>query len=84
MLTIKDKKIFSDNGSLLKVNDCPRRVSGSDLTQTSDHVFHCNKYEKQVFATEFLTEAGIVELITDKPESCLKISRFDPRFRFDT
>ncbi len=83
MLTIKDKKIFSDDGTFLKVIDCPRGVSGSDLTQTSDHEFHCDKCEEQVVATDSLTEDSIVELITDKPEICLKVSRFDPLFRFE-
>ena len=83
MLTIKDKKIFSDDGTFLTVIDCSRGVNGSDLTQLSDHEFRCDKCEKQIFATDFLTEDGIVELITDKPETCLKVSRFDPLFRFE-
>ena len=82
MLTIKDKKIFSDDGTFLKVIDCPRGVSGSDLTQKSDHEFHCDKCEKQVVGTDFLTEDSIVRLLKDNPETCLNISCFDPRFRF--
>ena len=84
MLTIKDKNIFSDDGNLLKVIDCPRNVRGSDLIQTSDNQFHCDGCEKQVVATDYLSEPTIVQLLADNPKTCLKISCFDPRFRFET
>ncbi len=35
MLTIKDKRIFADDGTLLKVVYCPKNVDDSDFTQTS-------------------------------------------------
>lgn len=84
MLTIKDKNIFSDNGDLLKVIDCPKNLSGSDLTQTSDYEFHCDRCEKQVVATDYLNEPAIIQLLADAPDTCLKISRFDPLFRFES
>jgi len=84
MLTIKDKSIFAGDGTLLKVIDCPKNVIDSDLTQTSDHEFRCNGCEKQVVATDYLSEPAIIQLLADAPDTCLKISRFDPRFRFET
>jgi len=84
MLTIKDKRIFSDDGDLLKVIDCPKNVSGSDLTQTSTYEFHCDGCEKQVVATDYLSEPAIIQLLADAPDTCLKISRFDPLFRFES
>ena len=84
MLTIKDKSIYADDGNLLRIIDCPRNVSDSELTQTSDHEFHCDGCEKQVVATDYLSEPTIVQLLVDNPKTCLKISRFDPRFRFET
>ena len=84
MLTIKDKTIFADDGALLKVIDCPKNVSDSDLKQTSDHEFHCDGCAKQVVATDYLSEPAIIQLLVDAPDTCLKISRFDPRFRFET
>ena len=83
MLTIKDKNIFSDNGNLLKVIDRPKNVSGSDLIQTSYNQFHCDGCEKQVVATDYLSEPAIIQLLADAPDTCLKISRFDPLFRFE-
>ena len=83
MLTIKDKSIFSDDGTLLKVVDCPKNVSGSDLIQTSYNQFHCDGCEKQVVATDYLSEPAIIQLLADTPDTCLKISRFDPLFRFE-
>ena len=84
MLTIKDKSIYADDGNLLKIIDCPKNVSDSDLKQTSDHEFHCDGCAKQVVATDYLSEPTIVQLLADNPKTCLKISRFDPRFRFET
>jgi len=83
MLTIKDKSIFSDDGTLLKVVDCPKNISGSDLIQTSYNQFHCDGCEKQVVATDYLSEPAIIQLLADAPDTCLKISRFDPLFRFE-
>ena len=83
MFTIKDKNIFSDDGTLLKVVDCPKNVSGSDLIQTSYNQFHCDGCEKQVVATDYLSESAIIQLLADAPDTCLKISRFDPLFRFE-
>lgn len=84
MLTIKDKTIFADDGTLLKVINCPKNVGGADLTQTSDHEFRCDGCAKQVVATDYLSEPAIIQLLADTPDTCLKISRFDPRFRFET
>lgn len=84
MLTIKDKRIFADDGTLLKVIDCPKNVADSDLTQISDHEFHCRNCEKQVISTDFLSEQEVTQLLRDAPNTCIKISRFDPRFRFET
>ena len=84
MLTIKDKTIFADDGTLLKVINCPKNVGGADLTQTSDHEFCCDGCAKQVVATDYLSEPAIIQLLADTPDTCLKISRFDPRFRFET
>ena len=47
MIVIKNKSIFADDGTLLKVIDCPKTVGGADLTQTSDHEFRCDGCEKQ-------------------------------------
>ena len=52
MLTIKDKKIYTENGLLLKIIDCPKKVSVSDLQKISDK------------------------------NTCLKISKLNPMFRF--
>ena len=84
MLTIKDKTIFADDGTLLKVIDCPKNVIDSDLTQTSDHEFRCDGCEKQVVATDYLSEPAIIQLLVHAPDTCLKISRFDPLFRFES
>ena len=84
MLTIKDKTIFDSDGTLLKVIDCPKDVSASGLTPISDIEFHCDGCSKNVVATDLLSEAAIVKLLAEAPDTCLKISRFDPLFRFES
>ena len=83
MLTIKDKKIFADDGSMLKVIDCPNDVTAGDLERASEHDFYCDKCDKKIVATDHLSEEAIVNLLTDEPNCCLKISYFDPLFRFE-
>ena len=84
MLTIKDKSLYASDGTLLKVIDCPKNVSDSDLTQVSVNEFSCNGCSRKVVATDHLSEAAIVRLLAEAPNTCLKISRFDPLFRFES
>ena len=83
MLTIKNKNIFANDGTFLKTIDCPQNVTRSNLAQTSDHEFHCNNCNKTVIETDLLSEQEITRLLRVTPDTCLKISRFDPLFRFE-
>lgn len=83
MFTVKNKKIFADDGTMLKVIDCPNDVSADDLKRASEHDYYCDKCDKKIVATDYLSEEAIVNLLTDEPKSCLKISHFDPLFRFE-
>ena len=83
MFTIKNKNIFADDGTFLKAIDCPQNVKSSSLAQASDHEFHCNNCNKTVIETDLLSEQEITQLLREAPDTCLKISRFDPLFRFE-
>ena len=83
MFTIKNKSIFANDGTFLKTIDCPKNVNRSNLAQTSDHEFHCNSCHKTVIETDLLSEQEITQLLQVAPDTCLKISRFDPLFRFE-
>ena len=83
MFTIKNKNIFANDGTFLKTIDCPQNAKPSSLTQTSDIKFHCNSCNKTVIETDLLSEQEITQLLRVAPDTCLKISRFDPLFRFE-
>ena len=80
MLTIRNKKIYAGDGTYLKTISCPLNVSDQDLHQVSETRFSCNKCAKEVVQTDFLTEDKIIDLLTANPDTCLKISIFDPLF----
>ena len=80
MLTIKNKKIYAEDGTYLKTINCPLNVSDQDLHQISETKFSCEKCAKEVVQTDFLTEGEIIDLLTTNPDTCLKISFFDPLF----
>ena len=83
MFTIKNKKIYADDGTYLKTINCPLNVSHQDLHQISETRFSCEKCAKEVVQTDFLSEDEITVLLTTNPRTCLKISLFDPLFRVE-
>ena len=83
MLTIKNKKIYAEDGTYLKTINCPLNVSNQDLRQISETKFSCEKCAKEVVQTDFLTEGEIIDLLTTNPDTCLKISVLDPLFKFE-
>ena len=83
MLTIKNEKIYAEDGTYLKTINCPLNVSDQDLHQISETKFSCEKCAKEVVQTDFLTEKQIIDLLTTNPDTCLKISLFDPLFRVE-
>lgn len=81
MLTINQNRIYTEDGTYLKTINCPLNVSDQDLHQISETKFSCEKCVKEVVQTDFLTEDEIIDLLTANPDTCLKISLFDPLFR---
>ena len=80
MLKIKNKRIYAEDGTYLKTISCPLNVAEHDLHQISETKFSCEKCAKEVVQTDFLTEGEIIDLLTTNPDTCLKISLFDPLF----
>ena len=83
MLTIRKNQIYAEDGTYLKTISCPLNVSDQDLHQVSETKFSCEKCAKEVVQTDFLTENEIIDLLTTNPDTCLKISLFDPLFRVE-
>ena len=83
MLTIRKNQIYAEDGTYLKTISCPLNVSNQDLHQVSETKFSCEKCAKEVVQTDFLSEDEITVLLTTNPQTCLKISLFDPLFRVE-
>ena len=83
MLTIKNKRIYAEDGTYLKTISCPLNVGEQDLYQVSETRFSCEKCAKEVVQTDFLTEDEIIDLLTANPDTCLKISVLDPLFKIE-
>jgi len=82
MLTIKDKKIYTENGLLLKKIDCPKKVSVSDLQKISDKKLLCKSCDQNILDTEYMSEKELCQILQKDKNTCLKISKLNPMFRF--
>lgn len=82
-LKIRDGDIYADNGKWLKKMACPKAVNYRDMTRISDQIAMCQQCERVVYNTDFMSETDIVELLEDDPQSCLKVSLFNPIFEVD-
>lgn len=82
-LKIRDGHIYDENGELLKKMACPKPVSYRDMKRISDQASMCGECDRVVHNTDFMSESDIVNLLKDDPETCLKISIFNPIFEVD-
>ena len=82
MLNIIDEKIFTQEGEYLKTIQCPKKISASDLEQKDEQTLYCNNCEKVIMDTEYLSEKELVNILKKNKDTCLKISRLNPMFRF--
>ena len=83
MLVVRDSKIFTDDGLYLKTIDCPKKVSAGALKRVDYKTMRCRGCKETVMDTDQVTEAEIVDALVKNSELCLKISRFNPDFRFE-
>ena len=83
MLVVRDNRIFTEGGQYLKTILCPKKVSATALERVDYKTLHCQGCKDVVIDTDYLTEAEVVAHIAANAEVCLKISRFNPDFRFE-
>ena len=82
MLNIIDKKIFTQEGKYLKTIECPNKISAGDLEQKDEQTLYCNNCEKDIIDTQYISEKELVKILKKNKDTCLKISRLNPMFRF--
>ena len=82
MLTIKNKKIYSDKGIYLKTISCPKKASYSSLMRKTDKNMLCYRCNKNVIDTDKIDEEELVDILTKDKDTCLVINRLNPMFDF--
>ena len=83
MLVVRDSKIFTGDGQYLKTIHCPKKMAAATLERVDYKTLHCQGCKEVVIDTDYLTEAEVVAHIAANADVCLKISRFNPDFRFE-
>ena len=81
MLSIIDKKIFTEDGKYLKNINCPKKISLKDLSKDGSKLF-CKGCQKNIIDTQFTNEDKLIKILKKDKNTCLKISRLNPMFRF--
>ena len=82
MLTIKNKKIYAENGSFLKKINCPKKVKVSDLQKKCDKKLLCKSCDQNILDTEYMSEKELCQILEKDKSTCLKISKLNPMFKF--
>ena len=66
------------------MNDAKKvtKISASDLEQKDEQTLYCDNCEKNIIDTQYILEKELVNILKENKETCLKISRLNPMFRF--
>jgi len=80
LLTIKNKKIYSDKGVLLKTISCLKKVSYSSLVRKTDKHMLCSSCQKNLIDTDNISEEELVDTLKKDKDTCLVINRLNPMF----
>ena len=82
MLTVKNKKIYAENGLFLKKIYCPKKITVSDLQNKSDKKLLCKSCDQNILDTEYMSEKELCQILEKDKSTCLKISKLNPMFKF--
>ena len=82
MLNIVGKKIFNQEGEYLKTIECPKKISSIDLEIKDEQTLYCNNCKKDIIDTQYISEKELIKILKKNKDTCLKISRRNPMFRF--
>lgn len=69
------RRLYSQNGTLIKELYCPKKVVNSDLKLSEDGInYDCKYCQSKILDTSYLTEKQIITIVKKNPNTCLKIS----------
>lgn len=82
MLKIKDKNIYTEDDVFLKNINCPQKISVKNLVVKSPKHLLCKSCKKIIIDTEYIKEEELVKILKKDKNTCLKINKLNPMFRF--
>ena len=82
MFKIKDKNIYTDKNVFLKNINCPMNVSIKNLEVKSPKHLLCKSCKKIIVDTEYIKEEELMNILKKDKNTCIKISKLNPMFKF--
>lgn len=82
-LKIRNRCLYTDDGTFLKEIMCPKKISENQLSGSYDEHFYCAACNETVLNTDTLSESEIVHALKNSPSLCLYINLFNPTFQVD-
>jgi hypothetical protein len=67
------RTIYTDNGELIKKMNCPYKVHWDNLEINNSKVRMCNKCDREIINTEYISDDELLDMIKNNPDTCLKI-----------
>lgn len=68
------RRLFTNNGRLLKQLHCPFRVDWDDLAPLGDPTVRaCDVCRHQITDTAMMDDQAVLALMTTHPDACLKV-----------
>lgn len=67
------KDIYTDKGEFIKAMNCPYTMKWDKLEPTNSHSRKCAQCDHLVADTAVLTDADLLKMVRQNPDTCLKI-----------
>ncbi|MBF9038182.1 hypothetical protein LSUCC0246_06600 [Rhodobacterales bacterium LSUCC0246] len=79
-LKLRANELYTSDGKWLKTIHCPKKLKPDGLRSSKHGQLTCAECNHTVFDTDYMSEKQLVELLTNNPDSCLKINLANPIF----
>jgi len=83
MLQVINNILIDSKGNELKRINCPKNLKTSDISESNKPFFDCNKCNKTIVNTAFLSEENIIKIVSEDPSVCLALHKNNPKIRFN-
>jgi hypothetical protein len=67
------KNIYTDKDEFIKKMNCPYKMSWDNLESTTPTMRKCANCDHLIVDTEMLTDSELLNMVTQNPDTCLKI-----------